>query len=130
MRWLFGPPHLTLKPSKKTKQKKKRKKKRQNNTKIPKNELFSNQSNFCFFGGCPNFPVFDNLAQKARPPKNRFASRSVHFWTKKPKTRNSSYLFFRAFSSLSTTKTQKCSETPNFYSVVASLKERNFKICT
>ena len=57
MRWPFGPPHLTLKPSKKTKQKKakKSKKKKQKkkekvkNTKIPKKELFSYQSKFSFF---------------------------------------------------------------------------------
>ena len=59
MRWPFGPPHLTLKPSKKNKTKKKTKKKKKNkkktmkekvkNTKIPKKELFSYQSKFSFF---------------------------------------------------------------------------------
>ena len=37
---------------------------------VPKNELFSYQSNFYFLGGCPNFPFLDNLAQKkGRTPK-------------------------------------------------------------
>ena len=70
MRWPFGPPHLTLKPSKKknpkkqktkkqTKKTKKRKKRK--NTKIPKKELFSYQSKFSFFlGGCPKIAFFDN----------------------------------------------------------------------
>ena len=67
MRWPFGPPHLTLKPSKKTKQKKtkqnkkqqKKKNKKENvkNTKIPKNELFSYQSNF-FWTGYPQIAFF------------------------------------------------------------------------
>ena len=48
-----------------------------------------------FFGGCPKFPFFDNLAQKARTPKhykigvsakhflkNRCASRNGHFGEK------------------------------------------------
>ena len=121
MRWPFGPPHLTLKPSqdknqkkkqkqkqnkkkktnkeglvpsevalratshdpstlnpkhqkKETKQKKQKKtKKREKNTKkqkILKNELCSYQWKFSsFLGGCPKFPFFDNLAQKARTQK-------------------------------------------------------------
>ena len=56
---------------KKKKQIKKRKKKekKQEKPKILKNEFFSYQSNFSFLGGCPKFPFFDNLAQKARTPK-------------------------------------------------------------
>ena len=46
MRWPFGPPHLTLKPSKKTQKQKKKKKTKKTktktetikNTKIPKNK--------------------------------------------------------------------------------------------
>ena len=65
MRWPFGPPHLTLKPSKKKQNTKKHKKKQKKthkktkknqnkdrkvkNTKIPKKELFSYQSTFSFF---------------------------------------------------------------------------------
>ena len=80
MRWPFGPSHLTLKPSKRKhqktkkykdkKNKKRKNKKKQKNTKIPKKKLFSYQSNFSFaFGGCPNFPFFDNLAEKTRTQK-------------------------------------------------------------
>ena len=69
---------MTLKPSKrntknkkkKTKKDKKREKKQEKKQKILKNELFSYQWKFSFFeGGCPKFPFFDNLAQKARTQK-------------------------------------------------------------
>ena len=87
MRWPFGPPHLTLKPSKKTKQKKtkknktkkntkktkkrKTKKEKEKNTKIPKKELFSYQSKFSFFWqGIQKLPFFDTLAQKTRTQKH------------------------------------------------------------
>ena len=122
MRWPFGPPHLTLKPSQQKNQTKKTKKQKQNKNKktnkeglgpsevalratshdpstlqkkhqkkqnqkkktkkdkkreknkkkqkILKNELFSYQWKFSsFLGGCPKFPFFDNLAQKARTQK-------------------------------------------------------------
>ena len=76
MRWPFGPPHLTLKPSKKNKTKKtkkkqnkkktkkkqkkrKTKKEKEKNTKIPKKELFSYQSKFSFFlTGYPKIAFF------------------------------------------------------------------------
>ena len=87
MRWPFGPPHLTLKPSKKNKTKKNKKKKTKNNTKktktrktkkekekntkIPKKELFSYQSKFSFFlTGYPKIAFFDTLAQKTRTQKH------------------------------------------------------------
>ena len=66
MRWPFGPPHLTPKPSKKNKKETKNTKNHQKN----KRELCSYQSFLSFFGGCPKFPFFDNLAKKARTPKN------------------------------------------------------------
>ena len=48
MRWPFGPPHMTLKPSKKNREKKnnktkKKEKKNKKKPKILKNELFSYQ---------------------------------------------------------------------------------------
>ena len=87
MRWPFGPPHLTLKPSKKNKTKKtkknktknntkkqkkrKTKKEKEKNTKIPKKELFSYQSKFSFFlTGYPKIAFFDTLAQKTRTQKH------------------------------------------------------------
>ena len=74
-----GPPHMTLKPSKrKTKKQQKKNKKRQNKRK--KQEKTKEYSKMSFSGyqwkfssflaGCPKFPFFDNLAQKARHPKN------------------------------------------------------------
>ena len=66
MRWPFGPPHLTLKPSKTTKKKdeegkNKKEKNKQRKTKIPKIELFSYQADFSVsIVGGPKFPFFDN----------------------------------------------------------------------
>ena len=146
MRWPFGPPHLTLKPSKTKKNpktqkqkiekkiRKTTKKKTKKKTKKHKNtqkELFSYQSMFSFLGVCPKF-LFLTTWPKQRAPKkhfikvlkhgvsathfleNSFASRNGHFWTKKPKSRNSSYHFLLPSSSLSTTKTQTLAETPIF----------------
>ena len=105
MRWPSGPPHLTLKPSKKNKNKKKKTKKpktktKKQKTKSKKNkeqkkqaknkkierkskkhkntkkELFSYQSKFSFLGGCPKIAFFDNLAQKTRTG----VSKSCLFW--------------------------------------------------
>ena len=111
-----------------------------------KKELFSYQSNFSFFGWCPKFHFFDNLAQKAAPKKHykkgvsarfflniRCASRNGHFWTKRPKTRNSGYhLFFAFFFFFSTTKTTQISWNPYFDSVLASLRREfsKFKLKT
>ena len=83
MRWPFGPPHLTLKPSKKNqkrnkktkkykkKQTKKTKKKKQKvkKHKNTKKRAFQLSIKMFFFGGCPKIAFFDNLAQKARTPK-------------------------------------------------------------
>ena len=83
MRWPFGPPHLTLKPSKKntktkketkkTKEKtKKRKKKKRSkkNSKNTQNLAFQLSVKFFFFlGGFSKYPFFDTLAQKARTQK-------------------------------------------------------------
>ena len=120
--------HLTW-PSKKTKPKQKNKAKKKQKTrktkKYPKNEFFSCQPIFPFGGG-PKFPVIDNLAKKCAPKKhyktrgfskaffeNSYASRNGNFWTKKPKPKIPVIIFW-AFSSLSTTKTHKCAETPIF----------------
>ena len=123
MRWPFGvgPPHMTLKPSKKNKKtpkhkKNQKRKKDKKNPKILKNELFSYQSKFySFLGGCPNFPFFDNLALKARTLKHyknrgfrKLLKKSVTkrpFLDKKPKSRNSSYhLFLPIFFSFNNKK--------------------------
>ena len=126
MRWPFGPPHLTLKPSKKNKTKK-TKKKKQNKKQHKKTKKKKNQErkrkktqkyqkksfsvisqNFLFFWqGIQKLPFFDTLAQKTRTQntikigvsacfflERSYASRNGHFWTKKPKFRNSSYHFF------------------------------------
>ena len=82
MRWPFGPPHPTLKPSKKKQKNKKNKKKKKTNKKKQKKERKSKKhkntkkksfsvisQNFLFLGGCPKIAFFDNLAQKTRTPK-------------------------------------------------------------
>ena len=85
MRWPFGPPHLTLKPSNKKHQKKKKKKQKKNQTKQKKKEKKKPPTKkqqkhqkiafqlsvkfFLFLGGFSKFPFFDTLAQKARTQK-------------------------------------------------------------
>ena len=63
---------------------------------------------FLFFGGCPKFPFFDNLAKKSAHPKNTikigvsathflensFESRNGHFWTKKTQIQKFQLSFF------------------------------------
>ena len=131
MRWPFGPPHMTLKPSKKntktktTKQKKnkkrtKKKKKTRKNKKYSKMSFSVISQNFLLFWvGVQNFPFLTTWPKKRAPKKhyknrgfrppfleNRCASRNGHFWTKKPKIYKFQ-LFFCLFSSLSTTKNTK-----------------------
>ena len=73
MRWPFGPPHLTLKPSKKNTKKqsnkktKKNKKKRSNKKKqkYPKKRFSVVSQIFPYLVCFQNFPFFDTLAQKA-----------------------------------------------------------------
>ena len=82
MRWPFGPPHLTLKPSnKKHPPKKKETKKKPNKKKEKKKPPTKKQQKhqkkafqlsvkfFLFLGGFSEFPFFDTLAQKARTQK-------------------------------------------------------------
>ena len=140
MRWPFGPPHLTLKPSKKTtktkKQKKKNKpKKRQkrkpkNKTaKIPKNSFSVISQFFPFLGWLFKNSLFLHLGPKNLNPKNTIkievlgpfflksccASRNGHFWTKKPKIYKFQLSFFLAYFLLfQQQKTQKSAETPIF----------------
>ena len=132
MRWPFGPPHLTLKPSKKNKKQKtnkKQKKKPPKKSKITKKKLFSYQSIFSIFWvAFQNFP-FLHLGPKNLNPKNTIkigvlghfflksccASRNGHFWTKKPKIYKFQLSFFFAYFLLfQKQKTQKSAETPIF----------------
>ena len=137
MRWPFGPPHLTLKPSKKNKEqknkkpikrkeakKRKQRTKKQRNYRNTKKELFSYQSNFSSFGvGVPNFPFLTTWPKK-RAPKNTIkigVSASPFSWKtflshetaifgqKKPNPEIPVIIFFCLFSSLTTTKNTKIS---------------------
>ena len=105
------------KKTSKNKQNEIRKKQKHRNTPPPKS--FSIISKNCLFlVGVQNFPFLTTWSKKRTPKKtiairvsathflkNGYASRNGHFWTKKPKTRNSSYhfLFFSSFNN----KTQK-----------------------
>ena len=87
MRWPFGPPHLTLKPSKKTKKQKtkkiknkkteKKQKKGKKNKKTQKcqKKSFSVISQiFLFLVGVQNFPFLTTWPKK-RAPKNHYKNR-------------------------------------------------------
>ena len=143
MRWPFGPPHLTLKPSKKQENKKNKKKrsKKKKQAKIPKNSFSVISQNFPFFLlAFQNLPFLTPWPKKRAPKKHyknrgfrhfflksRCASRNGHFWNKKPKFINSSYhLFLPIFFSFNNKKPQNC-WNPYFYSVLANLKKENFQ---
>ena len=81
MRWPFGPPHLTLKPSKKNKKQKTKKKEKEQKKKNKgqktkklqntKKELFSYLSIFSFFlVGVQNFPFLTTWPEKRAPKKH------------------------------------------------------------
>ena len=73
MRWSFGPPHLTLKPSKKKKKpkNKKRRKKEKNwkNTKNKKKAFQLSVNLFLFLVGVQNFPFLTPWPKKRAPKK-------------------------------------------------------------
>ena len=87
MRWPFGPPHLTLKPTNKKHPPKKNKQTKKNQTKTQKKRKKKKPQKkqqkhqkiafqlsvkfFLFLGGFSKFPFFDTLAQKARTQKTR-----------------------------------------------------------
>ena len=149
MRWPFGPPPLTLKPSPKNKNKTKevtppKKRRTKNNTKTNKYQKKSfaviNQ-NFLSFLFWPEKPFFDNLAQNARTPPKHYKNgvSENQFWkkqlcvTKRPfldPPKNLIQKFQLSFLGcpflLFQKKTQKCSETPFF--VLWQTQKDNFKI--
>ena len=145
MRWPFGPPHLTLKPSKKTKkQKRNKKKKKTRKTKTNTQKLAFQLSIKIFFFGRVSKISFLQLGPKSAHPRNtiKIGISANFFCTKKhmrnetaicgPKKQNPEIpiiMFLGLFSSLSTTKNTKHCWDPYFYSVLASLKnKRIFKI--
>ena len=88
MRWPFGPPHLTLKPSKnknktetkqkqnkKTNQNKQKMKKKLRRSEIPKHDLSVISQNLQFFGGGgPKSPGLTTWPKK-RAPKKHYKNR-------------------------------------------------------
>ena len=137
MRWPFGPPHLTLKPSKKNtpkkkKQKKKKKKKKKppkKTAKTPKNSFSVISQFFPFLGWLLKISLFLHLGPESLNLKNTIkigvsgpfflksscVSRNGRFWTKKPKIYKFQLSFFFAYFLLfQQPKTQKSAETPIF----------------
>ena len=150
MRWPFGPPHMTLKPSKKTqkkqnktkKQKKKKKeKKKQENTKNTQKWAFQLSVRiFFFFGWVSKISLFWQLDRKSAHPKNtikigvsgpfflksRCASRNGHFWTKKSQIHKFQLSFFLpVFFSFNNTK-HKILLKPLFLKCFSKPKKREF----
>ena len=133
MRWPFGPPHLTLKPSKKQKTKNKKQKKPKNRKinkkkenkgrKTKKTQKYQKRAFqlsvkiFFLFWRVSKISLFDNLAKKARTQKNtikigvsatRFVEnssewRNGHFWTKKHQIQKFQLSFFFCLFSSLTT---------------------------
>ena len=131
-----------IKRQRRAKKPKRRKTKKHENT---KKRAFQLSVIFSFFGGCPNFPFLTTWPKKRAPKKhnknrgfsnpfleNSFASRDGHFWTKKTKSRNSSYHCWGAFFFSFNNKNTKISWNPYFYSVLANLKKiiSNFQLKT
>ena len=145
MRWLFRPPHLTLKPSKtknhKNKRNKKKKKqaKKQEKTQNTKKRAFQLSMKFFVFWWVSNISFLTTWPRKRAPPKhykNWGGGGSANFFLKKqmrhetaifgPKKQIHKFQlsFFCLFLLFWTTKTQQIAETPNFYSVLANIEKR------
>ena len=140
MRWPFGPPHLTLKPSKKNTKKTKKSKQKNNNKKTKKNKkkqkkqqkyqklAFQLSVNFFHFWVTFQNFLFWHLGPKSAHPQNTikigvsathfvensFESQNGHFWTKKTQIQKFHLSFFLPFSPVTTTKIQRLAETPIF----------------
>ena len=156
MRWPFGPPHLTLKPSKKNKTKQTNKNKTKNNkkpkkrktktekvknTKIPKKELFSYQPKFSFFWqGIQKLPFLTPWPRN-RAPKNtikigvsapffgtKLCVTKRPFLDKKTQIQKFQLSFFSCLFPFK--KNTTICWNPYFYSVLANLKKRIFQKIT
>ena len=128
MRWPFGPPRLTLKPSKKKNKKTKNKLNKTKKQKISKTELFSYQSKISYFlVGVQKFPFLTTWPRKCAPPKHyknwgfstpifekQLCVTKRPFLDKKTKFINCSYIFFAFFFLFQQQKTQQSAETPIF----------------
>ena len=143
MRWPFGPPHLTLKPSKKkpnqkkNKQKKQTKKQKKEKKKAPKKKqqkyqkiAFQLSVNFSFFWVLFKISLFWHIGPESLHPKNTrkigvsgpfflkavVCHETAVFGPKNPKFINFSYHFFAYFFSFNNKKPKTC-WNPYFYSV-------------
>ena len=152
MRWPFGPPHLTLKPSKKNTPQKKANKKNnkkqekkeapQKNSKNTKKIAFQLSVKFFHFS-CWLFKIslFWHLGPESAHPKNTIKTgvSGPFFWKadvrhetaifgpKKPEFINFSYHFFWPIFFSFNNKNPKNCWNPYFYSVLANLKKENFQ---
>ena len=68
VRWPFGPPHLTLKPSKKKQERKKNKEKKQGKSKNTQSEIFQlSVKIFVFWVSVQNLPFLTTWPKNAHP---------------------------------------------------------------
>ena len=151
MRWPFGPPHLTFKPSKKKKSKQKTGKTNKKNKNTKNSFSFISHISFLLWVP-PNF-LFLTTWPKERAPKKHYkhmgfqqgifwkrdASRNGHFWTKKsahPKNTISIWGFSKAFfeKEICVTKRpfldnkkNKSRNSRSSYSVLANQNKDNFQ---
>ena len=138
MRW----PREKNKKNKTTKKEEKQRKESKKHKNTIKRAFQLSVKFFFFWGGCSKIPFFDNLAQKARTPKNTikigvsarhfcknsYASRNGHVWTKNiPNAEIPVIFFFLAPFFSVNNKKQKICRNPYFYSVLANLKKENFQ---
>ena len=149
MRWPFGPPHLTLKPSKKNKttnekieerererdieKTNKEYEKQSKNTKIPKMSFQLSFNFFLFLVGVQNFPFLTTWSKTRAPPntikiggvsekkllKNNYASRNGHLWTQKTKLQKFQLSFILSVFFSFNNKKHKHALKPLFYGVLA-----------
>ena len=154
MRWPFGSPHLTLKPSKiKHKNKKRNKESKRKNKKKPRKKEATKKRQkypkisfsvisqiFHFFGWFFKISLFWHLGPESAHPKNtiKIGVSGPFFWKadvrhetaifgpKKPKFINFSYHFFAYFLLFQQQKTPKIAETPIFIVFLANQKKRIF----
>ena len=142
MKWPFGPPHLTPKPSKKNKTKKQNKKtKKEKKEKHKKYKKKAFQLSVNFLVGVENYHFWQLGPKRAHPKNTIKIGVSARFFEmqlcvtkqpfldqKNPKPEIPVIILYLPFSSLSTTKTTKIGWNPYFYSALANQQKEFSKL--
>ena len=142
MRWPFGPPHLTLQPSKKSNKKNKKNPiKTQKHKHTPKRAFQLSVKYFFYFWWVSKISLLLTTWPKKRAPKKRYKNRGFSkaffekqmrgtkrpfFGPKKPKPEIPVIIFFGLFFSSTTVKHNNWLK-PYFYCALANLKEAMFR---